>query len=108
MRENIELYGLQSTEQLAEVLSSEFGATKHPNQADAYVVESCPFYAPGLADDHISILSFNNTPLPDSLNEALVDHRELFPDDILVRWTQEQDLIFEAKLGQLRGRAVRR
>ncbi len=48
----------------------------------------------------ISILSFNNVPLPDSLIEALVDHPELFPDGILVRWTQEQDLIFEATLGE--------
>ena len=47
--------------------------------------------------------SFNYVPLPDSLLEALVEHAELFPDDILVRWTQEQDLYFEATLGQLRG-----
>lgn len=39
VRENIELYGLQSTESFVEVLNSEFGAVKHPNQADAYVVE---------------------------------------------------------------------
>ena len=108
VRENIELYGLPDEEEYVKVLTSEFGAAKHPNQADSYMLEGLPFHAPRPADDHLSILSFNNAPLLDSLIEALVDHHELFPDDILVRWTQEQDLIFEATLGQLRGRAVRR
>ncbi len=104
VKENIELYGLQNSAQYVEVLSGEFGATQHPNQENAYVLEHQPFYAPRPVEDHISILSFNNTPLPDSLIEALVDHPELFPDDVLVRWTQEQDLLFEATLGELRGR----
>ncbi len=99
----MELYGLQNSGQYVEVLSAEFGATKHPNQDNAYILEQQPFYAPRVAGDHISILSFNNVPLPDSLIEALVAHAELFPDNILVRWTQEQDLIFEATLGELRG-----
>ncbi len=103
VRENIELYGLEDAEQYVEVLSSEFGAARHPHQDDAYILEQQPFYAPRPVDDHISILSFNNRPLPDSLIQALVRHPETFPDDILIRWTQEQELLFEATLGQLRG-----
>jgi hypothetical protein len=107
VRENIELYGLQDTRRLAEVLRSEFGAIEHPRQENAYILENLPLYSPRVIDDHISILSFNNKPLPDSLVEALVKHSELFPDDVLIRWTQEQDLIFEATLGELRGQAAR-
>ncbi len=106
VRENIELYGVQNEEQIVEILVDEFGATIHPRQEGAYVLESLAFYEPRLVEDHISILSFNNNPLPDSLSEALVDHTELFSDDVLIRWTQEQDLILEATLGQLRGRAT--
>ncbi len=87
VRENLELYGLQNSTHYVEVLSGEYGATKHPNQENAYVLEHRPFYAPRHADDHISILSFNNGPLPDSLIEALVDHPEVFPDDIIIRWS---------------------
>ena len=103
VRENIELYGLPDEEPYVEILISEFGAAKHPGQVDAYILEGLPFYAPRRADDHLSVLSFNSIPLPVSLIEALMAHAELFPDDIPVRWTHEQDLIFEATLGQLRG-----
>jgi hypothetical protein len=106
VRENIELYGLQDEAQIMDVLVDELGAVEHPNQENAYILGNQPFYTPRFAENHISILSFNNTPLPDSLVEALVDHPEVFPDDILVRWTQEQDLIFEATLGELRGRTT--
>ncbi len=106
VRENIELYGLPDQEDSAKALIDEVGATQHPRQEDAYVLDGLPFHAPRPAGDHISILSFNNIPLPDTLIEVLVDHREFFPDNILIRWTQEQDLIFEATLGELRGRAV--
>ncbi len=87
VRENIELYGLQSTEQNVEVLSSEFGAVKHLNQEDAYVLEQHPFYAPRPLDDHICILSFNNIPLPDSPNPStrepsgIVPRRYSYPMD---------------------------
>jgi hypothetical protein len=40
----------------------------------------------------------NSSTLPNSLIEALADYPELFPHGILIRWTQEQDLIFEAVL----------
>ncbi len=107
VRENIELYGLRDSAEYVEVLRGEFGAAKHPDQENAYVLEQQPFYAPRPVEDHISILSFNSTPLPDSLIQVLVDHSKLFPDDILVRWTQEPDLILEATLRQLRGQSSR-
>ena len=107
VRENIELYGLPDKEQYIEILTSEFGAARHPSQDDAYILESLPSHPPGLADDHISVLSFNNVPLPDALKEASAEQAELLSDDILVRWTHQQDLLFEAILGQLRGRAAK-
>jgi hypothetical protein len=89
VRENIELYGLPDEEQYVEILISEFGAAKHPNQAGTHILESLPFHALRLAGDQLSMLSFSHTPRPDSLIEALVDHSDLFPDDMLVRWTEE-------------------
>ncbi len=103
VRENIELYGGIDNERYMQTLVVEYGAAKHSRERRAYVVEGLPFYAPRQTLDHLSILSFNNIPLPDALLEALVMHPELFPDDVLIRWTQEQDLILEATLGQLRG-----
>ncbi len=70
VRENIELYGIRSAEELVEILHNEFGAAQHPSQEKALVVENSPFYTPRVSNDHVSILSFNNVPLPDSLIEA--------------------------------------
>src|SRR5512141_1812519 len=106
IRENIELYGLHNPEHDGQTLTEESGATQHPGQADAYLLDGLPFHAPRLAGDHLSILGFNGVPLPDSLIEALIGHPEIFADDILIRRTQEQDLILEATLGQLRGRVA--
>ncbi len=106
VRENIELYGLSDQEESAKTWIEEVGARQHPRQEDAYMLDGLPFHAPQLAGDHISILSFNTIPLPESLIEAPVDHPESFSDDVLVRWTQDQDLILETTLGQLRGRAL--
>jgi hypothetical protein len=108
VRENLELYGIQDETRYVNTLTTEFGATKHPKQRGALILEGLPFYAPRFLDDHISILSFNNIPLPDALIQALVDHRELFPDNILIRWTQEQDLILEGTPGQLTGQTTSR
>ena len=107
VRENFELYGLADEEQYVKILNGEFAATRHPSQADAYILDGLPFYAPRRTSDHILILGFNYIPLPYSLVAALISHPDLFADDILVRWTQEQDLIFEATLGQLREQAAR-
>ncbi len=103
IREDFDLYGLPDTEQYVEVLSSEFGASRHPNQENAFILEQHPFYAPRPVEDHISTPGFNNIPLPDSPDPSTREPSGIFPDDILSRWTQEQDLIFEATLRELRG-----
>ncbi len=107
VRENIELYGLADPQHDGQALAEKSGAAKHPGQRNAYVLDGLPFHGPRPAGDHLSILSFNNAPLPDSLIEAIVDHPELFPDGVLIRWTQEQELILEATLGELRGRIAK-
>ncbi len=108
IRENLELYGLEAPDTYFRVLTGEFGATAHPTQANAYLSEGLPFYAPRMGEDHVTVLGFNGLPLPYSLVNALIVHPELFSDEILVRWTQEQDLVLEATLGQLRAQGATR
>ena len=105
-RENIEIFGLADEQSYADLLNGQFGAVKLSNQPGAYILDDPPSYAPRQSGDHIYILGFNQYPLPDSLIDALFDHPELFPNDILTRWTQEQDLLLDASLGQLTGCAV--
>jgi hypothetical protein len=102
IRENIELFGNLDSTKYLDVLNQEFRAQKHPAQEDALIVDGLPFYEPKDQDDHISILGFNKIPLPYSLLQALIEHRELASDDTIVRWTQEQELILESTLGELR------
>jgi len=102
IRENIELFCNLDLTKYLEVLNQEFEAQTHPTQADAFIVEGIPFYTPKVQDDHISVLGFNKIPLPYPLLRALIEHPELAPDDTVVRWTQEQGLILESTLGELR------
>lgn|SRR5574341_122871 len=102
IRENIELFYPLDLEKYLETLRGEYGAQPHPAQPNAYIVEDLPFYVPRNVGDHISILGFNKIPLPYSAIQVLVNHPELVSDDVIVRWTQEQDLILECTLGQLR------
>src|SRR5688572_8317905 len=102
VRENIELFCNLNLTKYLEVLNQEFEAQTHPTQPDAFIVEGLPFYRPRDQDDHISILGFNKIPLPYPLLQALIEHPELASDDTVIRWTQEQELIFESTLGELR------
>jgi hypothetical protein len=102
IRENIELYGFGGLDDYRRILVEEFGAKEHPAQPGALMLEGFPFYSPRQAEDHVSILSFNKVPLPFGLVTALITHPELFPDEIVIRWIQEQELIFECTLGVLR------
>ena len=104
IRENIELFGNVNSIKYLDVLNQEFKAQKHPAQENALIMDGLPFYEPKDQDDHISILGFNKTPLPYSLLQSLIEHPELVPDDTVVRWTQEQELILESTLGELRER----
>ncbi len=102
VRENIEIYYPLRVEQFLETLSHEDEAQKHPDQAGAFIVEGLPFYRPRYVEDHISILSFNKVPLPYSLLRTLVEHPELVPDDVLIRWTIEQELLLDTTIGEIR------
>jgi hypothetical protein len=102
IRENIELYHSLDLQKYLQILSEEFHAQQHPSEPNAYMAEGLPFYQPRQLGDHISILGFNKIPIPDSVVEALIQHPELIPDNALIRWTQEQELIFEGTVGELR------
>ncbi len=105
-RENLEVYHPLDVEKYLEVLKTEHGAIEHPAQRGSFLIgePKLPFYKPQKTEDHAFILGFNWVPLSASLLKALVDHPELAPDETLIRWTEEQELIFEATLGDLRQR----
>ncbi len=67
----LELHGLQDEECYISTLTTELGATRHPSQTRAYILDGLPFYAPKLLQDHISIFSFNEISLADALIELL-------------------------------------
>lgn len=103
LRENIQFFHQIDADKYLDVLRVEHNAQDHPSQPGSFLIdETQPFYAPQQIEDHLSILGFNYIPLPDQLIQAIIDHPELAPDDTLIRWTQEQDLILEATLGELR------
>src|SRR5687767_13864186 len=98
IKENLELYCKLDIENYIQILRDELNAQDHPNQTNAYLLDRLPFYRPKQMEDHISILGFNNIPLPISLIQALIDHPELAQDSVVIRWIQEQDLILENTL----------
>jgi hypothetical protein len=103
IRENIELYpGDLELAKYLKILAEDFGLQDHPAQHGAFMAEGLPFYAPRKSGDHVSILGFNKIPLPDCVIEALVDHPEFAEGSMIIRWTQEQDLILECTLADLR------
>lgn len=102
IRENIQFFRGFDIEEFLNILREEYDAIEHSDQSGDFLVEGIPFYKPHQFEDHVSILGFNYIPLPDTLIQALIDHPELAPDDTIVRWTQEQDIILEATLGELR------
>lgn len=104
IRENIEIFHHFDIEEYLNVLKDEFHAREHPAQPGSFLVEEpgLPFYKPKQMEDHVSILSFNGVPLSETLLQALMEHPEMIPDDMVVRWTQEQDLIMETTIGDLR------
>ena len=104
IHENIEIFHPLDVEEYLSVLKDEFNGHEHPTQPDSFLVgePELPFYKPKQLEDHVSILSFNKVPLSDFLLEALIGHPELAPDNVIVRWTQEQDLIIETTIGDLR------
>src|SRR5688572_10486922 len=102
IKENLELYCQLDIESYIRILRDELNVQDHPNQPNAYLLDRLPFYRPTQMEDHISVLSFNNVPLPFSLLQALIDHPEFVPDNTVIRWTQEQGLVLENTIGALR------
>ena len=103
LRENIQLFHLVDIDHYLDILKTEYGAEKHPQQDGAYLIDGLPFYKPQLAEGYVFILSFNMAPLALLLIQALADHPKLAPRDTRVLWTQEQDLIMDEALGEMRG-----
>jgi hypothetical protein len=104
VRENIEIFHPLDTKTYLEILKDEYGARDHPSQPDSYLIDNpgTPFYEPKEIDDHVSILGFNYALLSNLLIQAIIGHPELVPDEVLIRWTQEQDLVLENTAGELR------
>ena len=104
IRENIEIYHQLDPEKFLGILKDEYGAREHPAQPESYLIDDpeLPFYKPQQLEDHVSILGFTFVPLSNILIQAIIDHAELVPDEVLVRWTQEQELIIEKTIGELR------
>jgi hypothetical protein len=102
--ENIRISYPFNAEKYLDNLKKELGAREHPAQADCFLIGNpeLPFYKPRKHADYVSILGFNYAPLSVLLIQAIIDHTELVPDDVLICWTQEQDLILEKTVGELR------
>jgi hypothetical protein len=104
LKENIQFFHQFDPDAYLTILLGEYAASEHPSQPNAYLIEELPFYKPEQIEDHISILSFNHAPLPSILINALVNHPELVPDEVLISWTLEQDLLFETTMGEIRNK----
>lgn len=102
VRENMQFFHHFDIDDYLETLKAEHGAREHPSQAGCYLVDELPFYEPKWIEDHVSILSFNYAPLPGVLIEALANHPELVPDDVVIQWTIEQEVLLEATMGKIR------
>lgn len=106
VREVIRFFHQFDPEEYMSILKQERGAIEHPAQPDAYMVDNLPFYKPIEKKEYVYVLSFNHVPLPDILIEALVDHPELVPDEVLLFWTIEQEILVETTMGEVRGKNV--
>lgn len=89
-----------------DILKNDHGANEHPNQPQTYVVDELPFYEPFETEDFVCIVSFNKSPLPQVLIDALINHPELAVDDMTIIWTIEQEILLETTMGELRDKWV--
>jgi hypothetical protein len=106
VREVIRFFHQFDSEEYLSILKTERGAVDHPSQPDAYMVDDLPFYRPIEKTEFVYVLSFNRVPLSGILIEALVNHPEVVPDDVLIFWTIEQELLLETTMGEVRGNKV--
>ena len=104
VRENIQIFHQFDLDAYLEILKAEHGAKDHPGQSGCYLVDELPFYKPKQTDEYVFVLGFNYAPLPGLLIEALASHPELIPDDVLIRWTIEQELLLDTTMGEIRSK----
>jgi hypothetical protein len=102
IRENIQCFHRVDPNEYLRILIDEYGAQPHPNQENAFLVDGLPFYSPQQAEEHTFVLGFNFAPLSHTLIQALITHPELVPDNVLIRWTQEQDVVAEGAVEDFR------
>lgn len=108
VKENIQFFHQFNTEAYLILLQEEQGATQHPEEPGAYIIQNMPFYKPRQIEDHISVLGFNYFALPSVLITALANHPELVPNEVIVCWTAEQDLIWKGTMEKVRKSLVAR
>lgn len=102
IRENIQFFHRFDPGEYLRILLDEYGAQPHPRQPGAFLVDGLPFYSPQQAEEHTFVLGFNMAPLSQVLIRAMIFHPELVPDNMFIRWTQEQDLVAEGALRDFR------
>src|SRR5688572_7229262 len=91
-------------DQYLEVLKKDYDAHENPKVERAYIVDELPFYEPFEDNDFVHVVSFNHTPLPSVLIDALATNPELAVDDMVVIWAVEGEIVFESTIGEIRGR----
>jgi|APSaa5957512622_1039677.scaffolds.fasta_scaffold38236_2 hypothetical protein len=106
LKENIQFFHQFDPDAYLTILLGEYAAREHPSQPDAFLIDELPFYKPEQIEDHVSILSFNYAPLSSILINALVNHPELVPNDVLICWTIEQELLLETTMGEVRSKGL--
>ena len=104
VRENIQIFYRFDIDTYLAILKDEHGTKVHPGQSGCYLIEDLPFYEPKWIEDHISILGFNYAPLSELLIQALVNHPEVIPDEAVVIWLIEQEMLLEKTFRQLRNK----
>ncbi len=102
VKENIQFFHKFNTDVYLILLQKEQGATKHPFEPSAYIVENMPFYQPRQIEEYVSVLGFNYFPLSSALITVLATHPEIVPNEVIVCWTAEQDLIWKGTMGKVR------
>ena len=103
VKENIQFFHQFDVDTYLKILKDECAAVEHPTQPNCYLIDGLPFYEPKQVEDHVSVLGFNYAPLSDLLIQALNSHPELVPDEVVVVWTIEQELVLETTIGEVRG-----
>jgi len=103
LRETIQIFCQLDVEEYLAILQQNFGAKKHPNQADSYLIDDpeLPFYKPIQSKDYAFIMGFNYAPLSFLLLRALIDCPDLVPVESVFRWIAEQEPLLERTVGDL-------